>query len=149
MTTNPPTCDLERPAPLNTREALICEVRRGLLRRPRSLSPWMFYDSYGFRLFERITQLPEYYLTRTERNILATSAIVIVAEALGDSSGPLRLVELGAGTASKTAVLLDALVKLQGEVVYIPIDVSTDALDIARTTIASLLPEVCVKPIVA
>src|SRR5262245_3060394 len=104
MTTNSPTCELERRAPLSTREALICEVRRGLLERPRSLSSWMFYDGYGSRLFERITQLPEYYLTRTERDILANAAVTIITEAQGDSSGPLRLVEPGAGTASKTAV---------------------------------------------
>src|SRR5262249_21091125 len=66
-----------------------------------------------------------------------------------DSSGPLRLVEFGAGTASKTAVLLDAVVRLQGEVLYMPVDVSRDALDVAREKLASLLPEVCVEPVVA
>src|SRR5215813_10033962 len=132
MTTNSPASELERPASLNTREALICEVRRGLLRRPRSLSSWMFYDSYGSCLFERITQLPEYYLTRTERHILAKAAVAIMAHARGGRSGRLRLVEPGAGTASKTAVLLDALVTLQGEVLYTPVHVSRDALDVAR-----------------
>src|SRR5262249_5428701 len=115
----------------------------------RSLSPWMFYDSYGSRLFERITQLPEYYLTRTERHILAKAAVAIMAHARGGRSGRLRIVEPGAGTASKTAVLLDALVTLQGEVLYTPVDVSRDALDIAREELGSLLPEVCVEPIVA
>ena len=59
MTKNSPTCELERPAPSNTREALICEVRRGLLRRPRSLSSWMFYDSKfvsGDSRFERLSR---------------------------------------------------------------------------------------------
>lgn len=149
MTTCSPKLVLEQPAILFTREALVCEVRRGLLRHPRSLSPWMFYDSEGSRLFERITQLPEYYLTRTERNILANFAVAIVTEAHLDSSGPLRVVELGAGTAPKTAVLLDAVVRLHGEVLYTPVDVSPDALDIAREKIASLLPEVSVKPIVS
>jgi len=109
----------------------------------------MFYDSCGSRLFERITELPEYYLTRTERNILASSAAAIITGARGDSSEPLRLVEPGAGTASKTAVLLDALVRLQGEVLYVPVDVSRDALEIAREQMASLLPEVYVEPVVA
>jgi len=109
----------------------------------------MFYDSYGSRLFERIAQLPEYYLTRTERNILRNSAAAIISAAHVGSSGPLRLVELGAGTASKTAILLDAVVRRQGEVLYIPVDVSPDALDIARERIGSLLPEVCVEPILA
>ena len=62
-----------------TREALTREVRRGLIARPRSLSPWMFYDAEGSRLFERITTLPEYYPTRTERAILAGYADAIIA----------------------------------------------------------------------
>src|SRR5262245_14454641 len=109
----------------------------------------MFHDSYGCRLFERITQLPMLFLAGTGRNILAKSAIAIIAAARGDKCGPLRLGQLGAGAAAKTAVLLDALVKLQGEGLYIPVDVSSDALDIARATMASSLPEVCVEPIVA
>src|SRR5277367_5455184 len=84
-----------------TRQALTCEVLRGLIARPRSLSPWMFYDAEGSRLFERITTLPEYYPTRTERAILAGYADAIVAAAHAGRSLPLRLVELGAGTASK------------------------------------------------
>src|SRR5262249_54153826 len=95
-----------------------------------------------------ISQLPEYYLTRTERSILANAAVAIVSEACGDSSGPRRLVELGAGTASKTMVLIDALVKLQGKVLYTPVDVSSDAVDTACEVIASLFPDVCVGPIV-
>src|ERR1700689_3596945 len=91
-----------------TREALTFEVRRGLIARPRSLSPWMFYDAEGSRLFERITTLPEYYPTRTERAILARHADAIIGAAHHDRSSPLRLVELGAGTASKTCILLEA-----------------------------------------
>ena len=67
MTTYSIALDLERPSSLDTREMLIWEVQRGLLGRPRSLPPWMFYDARGSRIFERITQLPEYYPTRTER----------------------------------------------------------------------------------
>src|SRR5208283_6050002 len=84
------------------REALTREVRRGLTRRPRSLSPWMFYDAEGSSLFERITTLPEYYPTRTERAILTRHADAMVAAANSDRSSSLRLVELGAGTAAKT-----------------------------------------------
>ena len=57
--------------------------------------------------------------------------------------------ELGAGTASKTTILLDAAARLQSEVLYAPVDVSSDALDVACETIATSLPEVCVSPIVA
>ena len=76
--------DIERTAIVDSRQALTHEVRRGLIRRPRSLSPWMFYDAEGSRLFERITTLPEYYPTRTERAILARHADAIVAAAHSD-----------------------------------------------------------------
>jgi L-histidine N-alpha-methyltransferase len=140
---------LEHPFSLDTRDMLIWEVRRGLLGRPRSLPPWIFYDARGSRIFERITELPEYYPTRTERNILASFCDAIIAAACQDKSDAVRLVELGAGTASKTTILLDAAARLQSEVLYAPVDVSTDALDVACETIATLLPEVCISPIVA
>jgi L-histidine N-alpha-methyltransferase len=131
-----------------TREALAREVRRGLIARPRSLSPWMFYDAEGSRLFERITTLPEYYPTRTERAILARHADAIIAAARGDRSLPLRLVELGAGTASKTCILLEAALRVSDDVTYVPVDVCPDALELACQNIACTLPEVRMQPIV-
>jgi len=131
-----------------TREALTREVRRGLIGRPRSLSPWMFYDTEGSRLFECITTLPEYYPTRTERAILAGHADAIVAATHGDRSLPLRLVELGAGTASKTCILLEAALRISDDVAYVPVDVCPDALESACQNIACLLPEVRLEPIV-
>jgi hypothetical protein len=113
MATYLETVELEHLATADEREALTREVRRGLIARPRSLSPWMFYDAEGSRLFERITTLPEYYPTRTERAILAGNADAIVARAHNDRSLPLRLVELGAGTASKTCILLEAALRFR------------------------------------
>jgi dimethylhistidine N-methyltransferase len=136
-------------APLDTREALIDEVWSGLLKRPRSLVPWMLYDSEGSRLFECITSLPEYYPTRTERDILASYAEAIIAATGSDYSRPLRLLELGAGTASKTGILLEAATRSRNEVVYFPIDVSSDALDAACISIGCLLPDVQLRPMVA
>ncbi len=141
--------ELARPASLDAREMLVWEVRRGLVRRPRSLPPWMFYDTRGSRIFERITKLPEYYPTRTERNILASYCDAIIAATCPDRSEAVRVVELGAGTASKTTILLDAAARLQSEVLYAPVDVSSDALDVACETIATSLPEICISPIVA
>src|SRR5262245_5401506 len=149
MTTYSPAFDLQLPASLNTREELICEVRRGLLTRPRFLAPWIFYDALGSQLFERIAQLPEYYLTRAESEILANSADPIIAHARDGKSQPVRLLELGAGTASKTCVLLKAIGRIQNQTLYIPVDVSPDALEIAGEKINSCLPAVCVVPIVA
>jgi dimethylhistidine N-methyltransferase len=136
-------------APLDAREALIDEVWRGLRKRPRSLVPWILYDAEGSRLFECITTLPEYYPTRTERDILARYADAIVAAAGSDYSRPLRLLELGAGTAAKTGILLEGATRLRSEVTYVPIDVSSDALDVACDSIGCLLPDVELQPVVA
>jgi L-histidine Nalpha-methyltransferase len=123
------------------------EVLNGLTERPKTLSPWLFYDQAGSRLFEEITELPEYYVTRTERQILAQHADEIVAAAAGGRD--LSMIELGAGTATKTGLLLNAAVGLQGSVTYYPIDVSETALEEARTRLEEELPKVTVEPIVA
>ena len=136
-------------APLDTREALIDEVWRGLRKRPRSLVPWMLYDSEGSDLFECITTLPEYYPTRTERDILAKYAEAIITATGSDCSRPLRLLELGAGTAAKTGILLKAATRLRDRVTYFPVDVSSDALDSACDSIGCLLPDVQLQPLVA
>jgi L-histidine N-alpha-methyltransferase len=135
-------------ATADVREALTREVRRGLIARPRSLSPWMFYDSEGSRLFERITTLPEYYPTRTERAILSRCADAIVAAAHSNRSLPLRLVELGAGTASKTCILLEAALRISDDVAYMPVDVCPNALELACENVACALQEVRIEPIV-
>ncbi len=123
------------------------EVLNGLTERPKTLSPWLFYDQKGSQLFEEITELPEYYVTRTERQILAEHAEEIVTAAAGGRD--LSMIELGAGTATKTGLLLNAAVGLQGSVIYSPIDVSESALEEARTRLEAELPEVIVEPIVA
>jgi L-histidine Nalpha-methyltransferase len=123
------------------------EVLSGLTADPKALSPWLFYDRAGSRLFEAITRLPEYYITRTERNILTEHADEIIALAAGGRD--LSIIELGAGTATKTGLLLEAAIRLQGSVTYCPIDVSQTALDEARSRLEAQLPEVVVEPIVA
>jgi L-histidine N-alpha-methyltransferase len=106
------------------------EVFRGLTSSPKTLSPWLFYDSEGSRLFEQITELPEYYVTRTERAIFAEHADLILKLAAG--SERLAAIELGAGTAAKTGLLLAAAVRRQGDLDYYAIDVSASALDEAK-----------------
>ena len=123
------------------------EVYRGLTSLPKRLSPWLFYDQRGSELFEAITALPEYYLTRTERAIFAEYGDEILAAASGD--GKLAIIELGAGTAAKTGLLLAAAVRRQGHVSYYPIDISISALEAGRTRIGEEMPEVVVRPIVA
>ena len=129
------------------------EARAGLTATPKTLSPWLFYDEAGSDLFEQITQLPEYYLTRTERSIFALHAAEIIREAAVTHNGTpapmLTLIELGAGTATKTGILLAEAVHQQGSVVYQPVDVSETALAAARENILANLPGVTVRVQVA
>jgi len=122
------------------------EVYRGLTDTSKHLSAWLFYDERGSQLFEAITRLPEYYLTRTERGIFAHNADEIL-----ESAGclPLTIIELGAGTAEKTGLLLQAAVRRQGAVDYVPIDVSETALDAAKQHLEAEIPGVRVAAHVA
>jgi L-histidine N-alpha-methyltransferase len=114
------------------RRAILADLRETLFRSPRELSPKYFYDERGSELFEEITRLPEYYLTRAERAILVARAAEIV-----DVARPRTLVELGAGSAAKTRVLLDALTAATAGATYVPVDVSEDFLkDTARALTA-------------
>jgi dimethylhistidine N-methyltransferase len=107
------------------------------------LSPWLFYDARGSELFEQITALPEYYLTRTERGIFLEHASEILAAAAEDRC--LALVELGAGTATKTGLLLKAALQRQQSVTYCALDVSSSALEAARASISAQFPGVTVE----
>jgi dimethylhistidine N-methyltransferase len=127
-------------------------VRDGLSARRKWLPPWLFYDEAGSRLFDRITQLPEYYLTRTERGILAAHAEAMITQAAGPDEGEplrLRIAELGAGSADKTRLLLRAAIERQGAVVYEPVDVSATALEAAQERIEREIPGVAVASRVA
>lgn len=122
------------------------EVYRGLTASPKTLAPWLFYDEAGSRLFEAITQLPEYYLTRTERGIFARYADEILECAGCSGERSLTMIELGAGTAAKTGLLLSAAVRKQGKVDYVPIDVSESALAEAQAHLEAEVPGVRVAP---
>ncbi len=100
------------------------DVRTGLGLRPYSLLPKYFYDDVGSALFETITRLPEYYLTRIERDLLATYGAEIVAA----FDAPLELLELGSGSAAKTRLIIDAVLARQDDLTFHPIDISPDAL---------------------
>ncbi|MCS6941457.1 MAG: L-histidine N(alpha)-methyltransferase [Geminocystis sp.] len=99
------------------------DVIRGLTSSPKTLPPKYFYDSRGSELFERICELPEYYLTRTE-----TAILVSVCEEIASITGLCELVELGSGNSQKTRLLLSAYENLGKPWRYIPIDVSRDTL---------------------
>ena len=123
---------------------MLDEVRAGLHRQPRELPSKYFYDERGSRLFEEITRLPEYYLTRAEREILIARASEIATLTRARS-----LVELGAGSASKTRILLAALREHAAKVTYVPVDVSEDFLRETGAALQQEFPALSVAPIVA
>jgi L-histidine N-alpha-methyltransferase len=102
------------------------DVLDGLTRPFKELPPKHFYDARGSELFERICELPEYYPTRTERQILEENADEIVEE-----TGAAELVELGSGSADKARILLDAMERAGTLRRYVPLDVSQQALETA------------------
>jgi L-histidine N-alpha-methyltransferase len=120
------------------------EVRAGLARRQRELPPKYFYDERGSRLFEEITRLPEYYLTRAERSLLLERIPTLVSHLL-----PRTLAELGAGSAAKTRVLLDAMRAAGCAEVYQPIDMSAAFLDETALRLSGEYRGLRVVPVVA
>ena len=111
---------------------MVEDVLAGLAATPKWLSPVWFYDEVGSRLFEEITRLPEYYLTRAERSILVASADEIAARARADT-----LVELGSGTSEKTRLLLDAMAAAGALRRFVPLDVSEEVLREAAVDVAA------------
>jgi len=114
----------------------------GLRAHPKGLSPKWFYDAHGSDLFERITQLPEYYPARTERAILETRLDEIAAEVPDGAV----LVELGSGASVKTRLLLDGLPQLAG---YVPIDISEAFLLQTASRLRADYPDLAITPVVA
>ena len=116
------------------------DVLKGLGAREKWLSPRWLYDQRGSELFEQITELPEYYPTRTERGILASHA-GDMAEAIGPGA---VLVEYGAGAATKTRILLGAMDDLAA---YVPVDISMDFLMDTADALRAEYPHLTVVPV--
>jgi dimethylhistidine N-methyltransferase len=110
------------------------DVRRGLSTRPKRLPPKYFYDALGSHLFDAICLLPEYYLTRAEGEIFARHSAEIVERA-GAGRARVTLFELGSGSASKTRRIIDALLAAQGSLRYVPVDISTAALEASASAL--------------
>jgi L-histidine Nalpha-methyltransferase len=144
----PILCDADRSTAREheprARAAMRDDVRAGLARRQKELSPKYFYDHRGSQLFEEITTLPEYYLTRAERALLEHDAYDIVRELR-----PRTLVELGAGSASKTRLILDALRTAGSLEQYVPVDVSAEFLQETATKLRAEYRGLRVVPAIA
>ncbi len=104
------------------------DVIRGLSATPKFFSSKYFYDDEGSRLFQEIMKLPEYYLTRAEFEIFSTQTKEIFSSFATDNS-PFDLIELGAGDGTKTFLLVDYFLKQKAEFTYVPIDISSEALE--------------------
>jgi L-histidine N-alpha-methyltransferase len=115
--------------------ALRADARAGLTAHPKHLPPKWFYDARGSELFEKITELPEYFPTRTERALLERSADEIAV-----ASGADTIVELGSGSSAKTRLLLDAFRRAGTLRRYVPQDVSAPALRDALDALAADYP---------
>ncbi len=102
------------------RAAFSRDVAVGLASEPKSIPPLHFYDEAGSRLFEAITQLPEYYLTRAEQRILESNAHEIVQSVPGLA----EMVEFGSGSSKKTRLLIEAALLSRDSIRYTPIDIS-------------------------
>ncbi len=127
-----------------SREQMLRDVQQGLMRFPKQLSPKYFYDERGSELFEEITQLPEYYLTRSERLLLERRISEIIA-----AVRPCSLVELGAGSATKTRIILDQMRAAGCAECYVPVDVSKDFLEATAIQLRTDYSTIQIKPVVS
>jgi L-histidine N-alpha-methyltransferase len=126
-----------------TLASLADDVRSGLSRYPRELPPKYFYDARGSELFEQITELPEYYPSQVEQEILDAAGARIV-----ELVRPAEIVELGPGSARKTTALLQPMMKLEPGGRYIPVDVSETAVQDCAARLVAMYESLAVHGVV-
>jgi len=145
--------EIMRPGPFVSRYTLIenaaeeesfaAAVAAGLARRPRSIPCRFLYDEEGSKLFEEICELPEYYLTRAEREILVARADRVAAR----FDAPVAMVELGSGSSAKTRVLIEACLRRHGRLRYLPVDISRGMLEASSLALLERYPALEVRAI--
>ena len=135
--------ELVQPGRMASLDVLAHEVARGLRSTPKRIPCRFFYDDAGSRIFEEICELPEYYLTRAEDEILAARAGEIAALVPADSD----LVELGSGSARKTSRLIRAMLERSGRLRYVPIDISRSALQASAERLLESHPALSIRAI--
>ncbi len=143
MSARPVTLDVRLDATA-MRAALERDARAGLVSTPKTLPPVWFYDDVGSDLFDQITRLAEYYPTRAERALLERHALDVAL-----ATGAVALVELGAGTCTKTRILLDAFTATGTLRRYVAVDVAESTLVSATEEIAQEYPDLDVTATVA
>lgn len=120
-------------------------VGEGLARKPKRLPGWLFYDEAGDKLFQSIMRMPEYYLTRCEYEILEAHKEAL-RELFTGHARSFNLIELGAGDAFKTEVLLSYFSKRASEFIYTPIDVSRSVLETLKARLLKNIPNLAIHP---
>ena len=127
--------------PRRFRDSECAEILRGLEAPQKRLPSKYFYDERGSELFDQICELPEYYVTRTERAIMQAHAAEM-ASVLGDD---VRLIEFGSGSSVKTRLLLDRL----DHAAYVPVDISGEHLHKTAQALSERYPALDIQPLVA
>ena len=140
----PDRSEMTAPAYLPVSPSMLAEVAAGLSAPQKELPPKYFYDQTGSELFEEITRLPEYYQTRTERGLLAAWMPALIPQ-LGTRS----LVELGAGSAEKSRIIISAMRSAGKADLYVPIDVSASFLGQTAAQLRREYPGLFVEPAIA
>jgi dimethylhistidine N-methyltransferase len=135
---------LTAPQQISTLESsdFLADVIVGLSNNPRTLPCKYFYDERGAALFQKICELPEYYITRTEIDILDRNRVEIASQ-LGPS---VELIGLGTGAGTKTRILVEAL---KDPAVYIPVDISTKQLRESTALFQKIFPDMEILPVCA
>jgi L-histidine Nalpha-methyltransferase len=126
----------------DARQRFADDVRDGLSSTPKHLYPKYFYDELGSQLFEAICLLPEYYLTRAENEILARHSDAIVSEV---SAPKVSLLEMGSGSALKTRLVIEALLRKQSDLLYVPVDISATALETSSRVLLQSYPQLRIE----
>ena len=129
----------------DARAAFARDTRDGLSASPKQLFPKYFYDELGSELFDAICLVPEYYLTRAENEILARHAAEIADAAAASGDAPLSLLELGSGSATKTRRIIDAVLKRQASLLYLPVDISVSALETSASALLQSYPALSIE----
>lgn len=117
------------------------DVRKGLAIQPKRFLPKYFYDELGSQLFEAICLLPEYYLTRAENEILGRYAGEIAASV----DDQITLVEMGSGSASKTRLIIEALLRRQQQLLFMPVDISASAIESSSRILLQSYPQLKIE----
>src|SRR5262245_48434140 len=144
MTTTGPPIEIEVHLDADGGARMRRDIRAGLSTDPKELAPKYFYDEHGSHLFEQITELPEYYPTRAERQILERRS----AEILAAAGRPDTLVELGSGSAAKTRHLLSAMRDCDSLNTYVPVDISKEITQRTATELVDEYPGLSIRGLV-